>query len=413
MIFPIIVLALVFLLIAIRQIGNFKLQIWQVMLGGSILVLVTSQISISEAVLSVNFDVILFLFGMFIIGRAMEKSGLLNHLSYRLFRNAENINLLMVFLVFGSGIGAAFLMNDTIAIIGTPVVLLLARQHNINAKILLLALAFSITIGSVMSPIGNPQNLLIAINGNITNSFIVFFKYLFFPTIVNLTVVYIILKLFYKKDLANREIIHIKEPLKDEKLSKLVIISLIILIFLIILKTSIVLLRIDFDLRLTYIALISCLPIILFSSKRFKILKTIDWHTIIFFISMFILMESVWNTGLFQLIINKYSADITSINMIMSVSILLSQLISNVPLVALYLPMLQHAGVGTKELIALAVGSTIAGNVLILGAASNIIIIQNAEKKEKKNITFWEFAKIGIPLTIINSLLYYVYLLIV
>jgi len=98
--------------------------------------------------------------------------------------------------------------------------------------------------------------------------------------------------------------------------------------------------------------------------------------------------------------------------MILLVSVILSQLISNVPLVALYLPLLVHAGAGTKEAIALAAGSTIAGNLLILGAASNIIIIQNAEKKSGDTISFLEFARIGIPLTIINVLVYYFWFMI-
>jgi len=98
--------------------------------------------------------------------------------------------------------------------------------------------------------------------------------------------------------------------------------------------------------------------------------------------------------------------------MVLLVSIILSQLISNVPLVALYIPLLTHAGAGTKEMIALAAGSTIAGNLLILGAASNIIIIQNAEKRSRETISFLEFAKIGIPLTIINTAIYYIWFII-
>ena len=94
----------------------------------------------------------------------------------------------------------------------------------------------------------------------------------------------------------------------------------------------------------------------------------------------------------------------------MLISVLLSQLISNVPLVALYLPMLVELGASTKEMIALAAGSTIAGNLSILGAASNVIIIQNAESKSGETITFWEFVKIGVPLTIVNVLVYWLFL---
>jgi Na+/H+ antiporter NhaD/arsenite permease-like protein len=71
---------------------------------------------------------------------------------------------------------------------------------------------------------------------------------------------------------------------------------------------------------------------------------------------------------------------------------------------------LLKAGASTKELLALAAGSTVAGNLFILGAASNVIIIQNAEKKFGETITFLDFAKIGIILTAINLLVYWLFL---
>jgi Na+/H+ antiporter NhaD/arsenite permease-like protein len=94
----------------------------------------------------------------------------------------------------------------------------------------------------------------------------------------------------------------------------------------------------------------------------------------------------------------------------MIISVILSQFISNVPLVALYTPTLMQLGASTKELMALAAGSTIAGNLTILGAVSNVIIIQNAEKNSGETLTFFEFVKIGLPLTIINAFVYWVYL---
>jgi Na+/H+ antiporter NhaD/arsenite permease-like protein len=126
---------------------------------------------------------------------------------------------------------------------------------------------------------------------------------------------------------------------------------------------------------------------------------------------MFVLMESVWNTGFFQGLISSLSLDITSIGIILILAIVVSQLISNVPMVALFLPLLLSADPGVKQLMALAAGSTIAGNLFILGAASNIIIIQHAEKENAgESITFIEFAKIGVPLTAINVAVYWVFL---
>jgi Na+/H+ antiporter NhaD/arsenite permease-like protein len=176
-------------------------------------------------------------------------------------------------------------------------------------------------------------------------------------------------------------------------------------------KITTSLLGLGIDFRLTYIALAAALPIILLSPRRLGVVRRVDWSTLIFFAAMFVLMESVWDSGYFQNVIADLHLNLQSVGIIMAVSIVLSQLISNVPLVALYLPVLSHLGAATKEMMALAAGSTIAGNFSILGAASNVIIIQNAEKKAGETLTFWEFVKIGIPLTAVNTLVYWLFFL--
>ncbi|MBI3190975.1 anion transporter [archaeon] len=424
MLIPIIVLAIVFILIAFRQIGSSrleimqlvwfgtpitvarKLEIWHIMLFGAVAVLLTEQITPVAAVMSINTDVMLFLFGMFVVGHTMEESGYLSHLSYKLFRKARTLDHLLLFILFGIGTASAFLMNDTMAIIGTPVVLMLARSHSTPAKPLLFALAFAITIGSVMSPIGNPQNLLIASSG-MKNPFAEFFGHLFLPTMINLFLAYIVLKFFFKNNFHDNELNHEKGVIKDKALANISKLSLIIVIALVAARIAAAFFDVQFS--LTYIALIAAIPVIVLSGKRLEIIRGIDWKTLVFFAAMFVLMQSVWNSGFFQSIISNMALDVTSIIIILLISVLLSQVISNVPLVALYLPMLISAGASSKELVVLAAGSTIAGNMLILGAASNVIIIQNAEKSGE-TISFWEFAKVGIPLTIINISVYWFFL---
>ncbi len=404
------ILLLVFSLIAVRQVGKIKLEIWQVMTFGALACLLTRQISPTDALMSINLDVILFLFGMFVVGVGLEESGYLSHISYKIFKRAKTPDELIILILFVIGVASAFLMNDTLAIIGTPVVLHLSRKHKTSPKLLLLTLAFAVTIGSVMSPIGNPQNLLIALEGNIKNPFILFFKFLLIPTILNLAIAFFVLRFFYKDNFHNGSLNHSEEPIKNKDLARLAKVSLYLIVIMVILKISIVTAGINIDFRLTYISLVASLPILILAKQKYEILKNVDWKTLIFFVSMFILMQSVWNSGFIQGIIGNMNINITNLLMIFIVSIVLSQFISNVPLVALYLPMLLEAGASSKEMVALAAGSTIAGNLFILGAASTVIIIQNAEKKSNETITFLEFAKVGIPLTILNTIVYYVYL---
>ena len=405
----IIVLLVVFILIAVRKIGRFRLQIWQAMLLGALAVLLTGQISPAEALKAINLDVILFLFGMFVVGEALEESGYLSHISSRLFGRAKTVDSLLLLILFGAGLLSAVLMNDTLAIIGTPVMLQIARKTGIRPKLLLLSLAFSVTIGSVMSPIGNPQNLLVAINGNIPNPFITFLRYLAVPTLISLFLTYLMLKFFYRRHWKNEPLDYSVDPITDPALARLSKISLIIIVILVLAKITTSLLGLGIDFRLTYIALAAALPIILLSPRRLGIVRRIDWSTLIFFAAMFVLMQSVWDSGYFQNVIANLYLNLRSTGIIMVVSIALSQLISNVPLVALYLPVLSHLGAATKEMMALAAGSTIAGNFSILGAASNVIIIQNAEKKAGETLTFWEFIRIGIPVTAVNALVYWLF----
>jgi Na+/H+ antiporter NhaD/arsenite permease-like protein len=406
---PVAVLAAVGVLIAVRQVGKFRFQIWQVMVGGAVLVLLAGEISVTAAWRAVNLEVMFFLFGVFVVGQGLEESGYLAHIAYQYVKRSSSLDQLMRRVVFGTGLLSALLMNDTLAIVGTPVVLLLARKHQLPAVALLLTLAFAVTIGSVASPVGNPQNLVIALHGGIEHPFPTFFLWLLIPTVLNLYVTFLVMKWFYRAEWHEVELKHSQEPIRNHELAVLSRLSLRILILLIAVKTLTGVAGIGRDFQLPHIALASALPILVGSSRRWQILRHIDWHTLVFFAAMFVLMESVWQTGFFQSLLTQFQIDVRSTEMILMVSIVLSQFISNVPLVAFLQPLMLHAGASVGDLMALAAGSTVAGNMFILGAASNVIIIQNAEKRGGSTVSFAAFARIGVPLTLLNAAVYWAY----
>jgi Na+/H+ antiporter NhaD/arsenite permease-like protein len=310
---PILVLIVVFALIAVRQVGRFRFQIWQIMAGGATLVVLGGNIAIGNAIRAIDMDVMLFLFGMFVVGQALEESGYLSHLSYKYFKRARSIDALILSILFGAGIASALLMNDTLAIIGTPVVLLLARKHHMSPKLLLLTLAFAVTIGSVMSPIGNPQNLLIALNAKMQYPFVTFLTWLFIPTMVNLVLAFFLLKQYYRHDFHDAELSHSQEPIRNQELAFLAKTSLNIVLVLVAAKIIAVVIAPALDFRLTYIALAAALPVLVGSPLRWRILRHIDWYTLVFFASMFVLMESVWETGFFQNLLREIDVNIASV----------------------------------------------------------------------------------------------------
>jgi Na+/H+ antiporter NhaD/arsenite permease-like protein len=398
----------VFALIAIRQVGRYNLKIWQIMLGGAVAVLITGQISLPDALDAINIDVMLFLFGMFIVGEAMVESGYLSTLSHRFFSYTRTPDQMIFFILFGIGFLSALLMNDTLAIIGTPLVLALATKFRISPKLMLLSLAIAITTGSVMSPIGNPQNLLIAVNSGMETPFVTFGLYLLIPSLISLGVAFILLRFYFRTDFSTQVLDHDPILPGDNKMFFPVKCSLAIILILAAANIIVSLYGGKLLVPLSFIALCAAIPVILLGTDRVRLLKNIDWFTLVFFAAMFVLMESVWQTGFFQSFVDQ--SMVTSVPMILLTSAIISQFISNVPFVALFQPIIMQTGGTTAQLMALAAGSTIAGNLTILGAASNVIIIQNAEK-QGETLTFFEFAKVGVPLTVLQLVVYWVWLM--
>lgn len=406
MIIPLLIVAIVFIGIAVRRIGSLRFAIWQVMTIGAVLMILTSAITPQKAINAINWDVILFLFCMFVIGEAMHMSGYLFDMSYTLMKPAKNRSMFLLLFIVSTGFLSALLMNDTIAIIGTHFALYCAGKYHIPIKPLLLTLAFSVTTGSICSPLGNPQNFIIADALTNSNPFVQFGLYLLLPTCLLLFLVFLFINLFYNKEF-HRKTTLLLEPRsseRDNKRLKLITkASLALLIFGISLMIGSHVF--GFTLRFSpgTIALTACLPILLFSDKRIAIAKKVDWLTLVFFASMFIVMRAVWDCGFFQSLIRDNAIAVDSIPVVMLLSVTISQIISNVPFVELYVPLLKSLNAPTVVYMALAAASTLAGNALILGAASNVIIIQQAEKHHA-TLTFTEFARIGIPLTIAQLL---------
>src|SRR5208337_790997 len=228
-------------------------------------------------------DVMIFLFGMFVVGEALVKSGYLAEISRSFFSRAKNPGQVVVFILFGMGIGSAVLMNDTLAVIGTPLVLALAADRKISRKLLLLALAIAITTGSVMSPIGNPQNLLVAINSGMASPFVTFALYLAVPTFASLAAAYVILRLLYRTEFPSQEYASVPAIPRDERLTRLVKISLAIILLLAAANIIASLVSGTMLVTLPLIAIGAALPILLFSEKRIGILRAIDWCTLVFF----------------------------------------------------------------------------------------------------------------------------------
>lgn len=414
------IFAIVYVLIVGRI--KFRVPIWAAMSIGAILVVLFQVTDVESALKSIQIDVILFLFGMFSIVSSLDRSGLLKVVAIKMLSKAKSPEMLLMVFVVGMGLLSAFLVNDTIALVGIPLVIYVSKHLGTRPVVLLLALAFGITIGSVMTPIGNPQNLLIAVQSGILLPFTNFIKFLAIPTILNLFVTWYILKIYFKKDLVQMSINYKNNnilesvQIEDPKLAKISLVVLLLTISGFFASEILSFLHI-FDLRISLVSLIGAMALYAISNRRREILKSVNYPILIFFAAMFVLTSALWSSGTISLFLKHLPIpnpeNVFQSSTVISVySTTISQVLSNVPFVALYNQVMSAGGFTGSHVVQwmmLACSSTIAGNLTILGAASTIIIIQAAESRGVKAFTFLEFFKIGIVITLVNMTIYYLF----
>jgi Na+/H+ antiporter NhaD/arsenite permease-like protein len=417
------VFAVVYTLIIGRR--RFGVPIWAAMLIGAALMIGLQVIGVEAAFMSVNLDVIAFLFGMFSIVSALDRAGVLQRVAVRMLAVAKTPDRLLMAFVVGMGLLAAFLVNDTIALLGIPLVVYVARHAGIRPVVLLIALAFGITVGSVMTPIGNPQNLLIAIQSGIPMPFTTFLLQLAPPTIVNLFVTYAILKAYYRKEIRQDYQLSAIELLEkaeyDPHLARISIAVLIATIAGFIVSEVLHFLGIA-DFSLSAVAMLGAAAVYALSSQRREIVKSVDYSVLVFFGGMFVVTSALWSSGAVSLLFMNYiptpdpGDPVQSAAVISAASIGISQVLSNVPFVALYNFVMIDSGFTGQHVdqwMMLAAASTIAGNLTILGAASNIIIIEAAESRGVRTFSFLEFFKVGSMVTAANLAVYYLFIVLI
>ena len=397
-----IIAILVYGMIAFR--GLTRIPPWTSMFFGGVLMIVFGIINVNQALESINLDVILFLITLFIFSSSLEVSGFLKYLAYLIINKYKESKKIMFYILLYSGLLSNLVTNDGVSASWTPVILEVSRYMNVDEMPYLYSLAFGVTIGSVMMPTGNPQNLLIALEGNLKEPFVSFLEFLAIPTILNLFLSYYIMLLLFKNRLESVKIDDIKIDIKLNK--RLAYSSLFLLFITVILFFILSFVRIDILLA----SLTTSSILLLISRERREIMSRADWTTILFFTGLFIFTEGLYKGGIIQLLYQVLPPP-TNVLLIMVSSILLSQVLSNVPLVAIYIPEMIHLGAtSTIDWIALAAGSTIAGNFTLIGAASNIIISEASESRGGKSFSFFEFMKYSIPVLAVNFAILYIFI---
>lgn len=386
------ILAVVFLLIMVRRVGSFRLPIWGIMTAGAAAALLFQTISVPSALSSIQLDVIAFLFGMFVFGAALDASGLLQNVVLRGFLRVKSRRSVLLIFMLTTAAASALFMNDTVAVIAAPIALFCAAQFGIPAVRMLLALCFAVTFGSAATPIGNPQNLLIALAG-VPDAFVTYALYLGVPSVLCLLISY----LFLVRGISAGPVTPVSAgEIADASLARLCKVSFALILAAV--AARIAGSFFGYEVSFLWIAAAAACPLLLFSAKRVSLLRAVDYRTLVFFAAMFILMEAVWESGVLQVLLPETLT--ASVPVMVLAGAVVSQFVSNVPFVLMVLPLLEASAAALPLYMAASAGCTAAGTLTILGAASTIIVIQRAEA-EGETLSFLTYLKAGIPVTIL------------
>ena len=359
---------------------------------GAVAMLCFGVVNLQEAVSFIDFNTIFLLLGMMIMISVLKADGFFDAAASEILLFATSRFKLLVYTVFITSIASAFLVNDAVVLIFTPIIISVCTGSGLNPLPYLMAEILASNAGSLMTMTGNPQNMLIGINSGMT--YAEFMLRLLPIAIIGMLIIVAVIRLVYRKEFSDKTPLPhktIQAPLKKPKLTSAVIFLLLTIAFFF---------GKILDLPLCVLAMVaSSLAILLSDHKPAELMKGVDWVLLLFFASLFIVVGAVGHTGVLDFMFNHPLQDnLAGILSIHGISLVMSQILSNVPYTVLMLPLMHTADSQTLWL-ALASASTLAGNATILGAMANIIVIESADKLGVK-ITFREFLKSGILVTL-------------
>lgn len=363
--------------------------------AGAVLMIVLGVLPLDQAISAIDFNTIGLLLGMMIIITVLELDGFFTFIAEKTIAYSSTRRGLLFNIIFVTGFASAFLVNDAVVLLFTPVVIAVCRSAKLNPLPFLIAEILASNTGSAMSITGNPQNMLIGLASGI--SYGRFLLLLLPVSVIGLFSIYWIMVFLGDEDFRSEDKLtygaqNLSYNFSSMKFSVPIFLTVVALFF------------INHLIGLSYpeIALLGGAAILLFGKiKPSKIIKEVDWVLLLFFASLFIVIHAVEQKNLLSVFTEgiQLTNSFDGLGIIHGLSLVMSQIVSNVPFTILILPLMKSSGAGEMLWIALASAATIAGNLTLIGAMANLIVAEIALKYGIE-IKFSGFLKYGIPATI-------------
>ncbi|HEY2680147.1 MAG TPA: anion transporter [Candidatus Udaeobacter sp.] len=391
-----VIFAITYVLISGRQLKILPLNRPAAALFGAVLMVSTGVMTPERAYRAVNYDTLVLLLGMMLISSYLYLAHFFEWAADVVLKFSHTPQRLLLFLTLTSGLLSALLVNDTICLMLTPLVVAVIRRGKLPLLPFLIALVTSANIGSVATLVGNPQNMIIGHFSRIP--FSEFARSLVPAALVGLAINFGIVSFGFRNVL--REAAISREPHPIQKLDR----GLFVIVCIVFVSIFVCFLA---GLNLAWTALAgAALVMVLARRDTHEVLKLVDWHLLVFFAALFVVIEGLSDTGLpdaiyrhLQLIFGAH-ATAQAWNLTWF-SVAGSNIFSNVPFVLVAGKWIPHFADPALMWKVLALATTFAGNLTIVGSVANMIVVESA--REHLEIGFWDYARFGIPITILTT----------
>jgi Na+/H+ antiporter NhaD/arsenite permease-like protein len=387
--------------LALGRIPGLRVDRAGIALVGATLMLVTGMLDLPAATApdSIDYKTLALLFGMMVVVGHLRLSGVFRRLAALALSHIRAPLGLLGATVLLSGVLSAFLINDVVCVALTPLVLHLARRLRCDPVPHLIALATAANVGSAGTITGNPQNIYIGSHSGI--SYLHFAARLMPVAALGLVVNFLVIALVCRGRLRPAgdksdpaPALRVPEPRGAQvwlqRKGVAVALAAVVLFFT--------------GLPLELIALGAAAALLLGRVRPQKVTAQIDWGLLVMFTGLFIVVHafqvhvvSRWGVEGWGWLLNH------PVSLLSLVSAALSNVVSNVPAVLLLEPVLKAVPADGRQTawLALAMSSTLAGNLTVLGSVANLIVVE-AARREGVEVSFWEYARVGVPVTVLT-----------
>ena len=390
------IFAVTYIALAIGRLPGFRLDRAGAALVGASLMLAVGGVGIDEVSRIIDFDTVALLLGMMIVVGNLRLSGFFRLITGWGVARARHPLQLLAAVTLTSGIFSAFLLNDAICLVMTPLVVDVVRRLERNPAPYLLAVAMAANIGSAATITGNPQNILIGGFSHIPYG--AFAAALTPVAAAGLVAAMGLIALSYPREFFGRTRLRLVSPRPPHVHAPLAIKSVLVIVVMMAAFFA--------GQPPAKVALIAGGFMLLTRIVRSeRIYREIDWPLLLMFAGLFVVVagfeRALLTPELVAAIGRLGLADAPILSAVTAVS---SNLVSNVPAVLVLRPFVGQTGDPQHAWLVVAMASTLAGNLTVLGSVANLIVVQLA-RAEGVTIGFWEYFRVGAPLTLLTILL--------